>query len=70
MRVKGSQSFNSSETAALLSRCTSSSAALGQHVKIELALADVASVVVDTLHCQPTTVRPRHQASKLVGVIY
>jgi hypothetical protein len=33
-----------------LSRCISSTTTLVQHVKIELALADVTSIVVDALH--------------------
>ena len=49
MRVELDPMNQLQSSAAALSRCTSSPAALVQHVQIKLALADVASVVVDAV---------------------
>ena len=38
-------------------------AALVQHVKVELALADLAAIVVETLHQPKKPVRAHHQIS-------
>jgi len=62
MSEKRRDSMNNPNRRGSLGRHTTT-AALVQHVKVELALADLAAIVVETLHQPKETVRTHHQIS-------